>query len=264
MLTYYDETDKGGRDINEDSLEKDLILECPSGKIHLFAVADGLGGQNAGEFAGKLAILELRETIKRNISGYEAITLEVMRELLAKAFRKANEEICYHAKIFPEKRGMGTTLVAALLDDEGRGWVANVGDSRAYLIGDCIRRVTKDHSYVQELVDRGLISHDEAQVHPEKNIVTKIIGMEGAEPDFYSVEIGKNTLLLCSDGLTDGLGENVIMQIVLFTETEDICRNLVLAAKSKSRDNITVVLVRVGDNLRKYGDIINFFDTSIN
>jgi len=243
MLKYCAATDKGKRENNEDSLEY-LTLNVPSGKIHLFAVADGLGGQKSGEIASKLAIIELKETIKRNISSYETMTPEVMQELLAKAFRKANEEICYHSKIFPEKHGMGTTLVATLLDDEGKGWVANVGDSRAYLIGNSIRQVTKDHSYVQELVDRGVITQDEAAVHPEKNIVTKIIGVEGVEPDFSYIDIGDNTLLLCSDGLIDGLSDEKIKEIVLTLEIEKVCKNLVEAAKPKSRDNITVIAVR--------------------
>jgi len=243
MIRYCGATDKGGRKNNEDALEE-ITIDHPSGKLHILAVADGLGGHHAGEMASKLAIMELRETVIRSIGSYEKITLEVMRELLAKAYMKANEEICYLAKINPEMHGMGTTLVAALLDDEGKGWVANVGDSRAYLIGNGIRRLTKDHSYVQELVDKGMIALEEAATHPEKNVVTKIMGIEGVEPDFYNIEVGKDTLLLCSDGLTDGLKEENITQIVGSSEIGTICRNLVMAAKVKSNDNITMIAAK--------------------
>ncbi len=243
MLTYCGATDKGGRENNEDAYEA-FTIEHPSGKLHVLAVADGLGGHRAGEVASKLAVIELKETISRSASSYEKITRQIIKELLAKAYRKANEEVCYQAKITPERHNMGTTLVAALLDDEGIGMMANVGDSRAYLIGNGIRRVTKDHSYVQELVDKGVITQEEAAVHPEKNIVTKIIGMEGVEPDFFDIELDEDTLLLCSDGLTDGLIDEEIKQVVINSDIENVCKNLVEVAKPKSRDNITVITAR--------------------
>ncbi|GFO96699.1 hypothetical protein ig2599ANME_0888 [groundwater metagenome] len=243
MLTYCSITDIGGRDNNEDAYEI-FTIKYPSSKLHVLAVADGLGGHRAGEIASKLAIIELKETISRSLDSYEKITPQIIKELLAKAYRKANEEVCYQAKINPERNNMGTTLVAALLDDEGKGMVANVGDSRAYLIGNDIKQITKDHSYVQELVDKGVITQEEAAVHPEKNIVTKIIGMEGVEPDFYDIDLGINTLLLCSDGLTDGLNDEEIKQVVISSEIEDICKNLLKFSKLKSRDNITVIAGR--------------------
>ncbi len=252
MITYCGATDKGGRENNEDAYEA-FTIEHPSGKLHVFAVADGLGGHRAGEVASKLAIIELKETISRSASSYEKITQQIIKELLTKAYRKANEEVCYQAKITPERHNMGTTLVAALLDEKGIGVVANVGDSRAYLIGNDIRRITKDHSYVQELVDKGVITKEEAAVHPEKNIVTKIIGMEGAEPDFSEIELGEDTLLLCSDGLIDGLNDEQIKQVVISSEIEDICENLMKTSKPKSRDNITVIAARDNkwDSLKK-------------
>lgn len=248
MLRYCGETDKGGRKNNEDALEK-ITINHPSGKLHLLAVADGLGGHHAGEIASKLAIMELRETIIRSIGSYEKITPEVMRELLEKAYRKANEEVCYQAKIIPEMHGMGTTLVVALLDDDGKGWVANIGDSKGYLIGNSLKRITKDHSYVQELIDNNVISQEEAVNHPEKNVVTKMIGIDDVEPDFYDIEIGKDILLLCSDGLTDGLKEEEIRQIFVCVDIENICMNLVKVAKEKSRDNITVIMAKNEEDL---------------
>ena len=242
MLDYCFITNKGGRDNNEDALLT-ITLEH-NNRYYLFAVADGMGGHAAGEVASKIAITELKETIMKGFAATQAINLESMKQLLSMGFSKANEKISYEAKTVLEKRGMGTTLVAALLDCEGKGFVANIGDSRAYLAGIKIIRITKDHSYVQELVDKGIITQEEASVHPRKNIVTRIIGMEGVEPDFFEIELGKNTLLLCSDGLTDSLSDEEIRDIIIYSKIENICKNLVETAKSKSRDNITVIAVK--------------------
>jgi len=170
VLKYCAVTDKGGRSNNDDAYDA-ITIEHPRGNLHLLAVADGLGGGAAGEVASRLAVIELVETVKRRVAARKTITPETMKELLRAGFAKANEEICYQAKLVHERRDMGTTLVAALLRDDGTGVVANVGDSRAYLIesgeggrdrgGGGIVQVTRDHSYVQELVNRGTIDEDE-------------------------------------------------------------------------------------------------------
>ncbi|MDO8724440.1 MAG: Stp1/IreP family PP2C-type Ser/Thr phosphatase [Candidatus Methanoperedens sp.] len=242
MLDYCFITNKGSRDNNEDTLL--TVTPEHNNRYYLFAVADGMGGHAAGEFASKIAITELKETIKEGFAATHAINLESMKQLLLMGFSKANLKISYQAKREYEKSGMGTTLVAVLLDSEGKGVVANVGDSRAYFVGDKIIRITKDHSYVQELVDGGIITKEEAAVHPRKNIVTRIIGMESVKPDFFEIELGKNTLLLCSDGLTDALSDEKIRDIIIYSEIENICKNLVETAKSNSRDNITIIAVK--------------------
>lgn len=237
MLAYCGATDIGGRENNEDA-----YIAMQAGNLDLFAVADGLGGHRAGEVASALAVKELSEAVKNCAANVKS--LKSMMELLAEGFRKANEEVMHQASAAPERLGMGTTLVAALLNDKGKGVIANIGDSRAYLIGEEIKRITKDHSYVQELVDRGMITQEEAAFHPQKNIVTKIIGMEDAEPDFFEIELGENTLLLCSDGLTDALSDEEIREVVISSKIENACKNLVEAAKPVSRDNITVVAAK--------------------
>lgn len=242
MLDYCFLTNKGGRDNNEDALLT-VTLEHKN-RYYLFAVADGMGGHAAGEVASKIAITELKESVMEGFASKQTLNLESMKQLLSMGFSKANEKISNEAKTELEKRGMGTTLVVALLDNEGKGIVANVGDSRAYLAEDKIIRITKDHSFVQELVDRGIITQKEAAVHPRKNIVTRIIGMEGVAPDFFEIELGKNTMLLCSDGLTDSLSDEEIKDIIIYSKIENICKNLVETAKSKSRDNITVIAVK--------------------
>lgn len=241
-LEYCSITDKGGRDNNEDALLT-VTLER-NNRYYLFAVADGMGGHAAGEVASKIAITELKKTVRTGFASTQTINLESMKQLLSLGFSKANEKINNEAKKVHKRRGMGTTLIAVLLDCEGKGFVANIGDSRAYFVGDKITRITKDHSYVQDLVDRGIITQEEASVHPRKNIVTRIIGMEGVEPDFFEIELGKNTLLLCSDGLTDSLSNEEIRDIIIYSKIENMCTNLVEIAKSKSRDNITVIAVK--------------------
>lgn len=246
VLTYCGATDGGGRRNNEDAYNT-VTIKHASGNLHLLVVADGLGGHAAGEVASKLAVIELTETVKRKISQPETMTMKTMKTLLKQGFKKANDEICYQAKIAPERSNMGTTLVAALLRDDGTGVVANVGDSRAYLVGDRISRVTVDHSYVQELVDRGIITEDEAFDHPDKNIVTKMMGLKDVEPDLYEVKLGENVLLLSSDGLSDTMRDAEIRSVVSRSMKWDgMCKRLVEAALAKgAKDNVTVVMASV-------------------
>ncbi len=258
MLTYCGATDKGGRSNNEDAYDT-VTIEHASGNLHLLAVADGLGGGAAGEVASRLAVIELVETVKRRVTARKTISLETMKELLIAGFAKANEEICYQVNLVPERHNMGTTLVAALLLDGGTGVVANVGDSRAYLIesggegrdrgGGGIVQVTRDHSYVQELVNRGTIDEDEAFTHPKKNIVTRVIGQKGVKPDLYDVKLGGGMLLLCSDGVSDTMKNAEIqaaVSISMSRSRDEMCRRLVKAALTRgAKDNVTVVLAGV-------------------
>ncbi|RLI78813.1 serine/threonine protein phosphatase, partial [Archaeoglobales archaeon] len=151
-MKFYAISEKGRRKNNEDA-----YLAKKISSYYVFAVADGLGGHAAGEIASKIAVIELEETIKR-FKGSP-------KEMLKKAIEKANEEVYLQSKEFADRKGMATTLVACILDENGNGIIANVGDSRAYLINDEIWH-TKDHSYVQELVDTGVITEDEAFNHP--------------------------------------------------------------------------------------------------
>lgn len=254
MLRYCGATDKGGRSNNEDVYDT-ATIEHASGNLHLLAVADGLGGGSAGEVASRLAVIELVEMVKRRVAARKTITSETMKELLRAGFVKANEEICYQSNLVPGRRNMGTTLVAALLLDDGTGVVANVGDSRAYLIesgeggdrgGGGIVQVTRDHSYVQELVDRGTIDEDEASSHPKKNIVTRVIGQKGVKPDLYDVKLGRGMLLLCSDGVSDTLDDadvRAVVSVSMSRSRDDGCGRLVKAALARgAKDNVTVVL----------------------
>jgi len=236
-------TERGIRERNEDACGI-FSIPSPAGTLFLLAVADGLGGHPAGEVASALAVRALSESVSLGAKALVVQDGSSLRQLLATGFSHANARVCQYAEEDPACLGMGTTLVAALLSERGEGVCGNVGDSRAYLVGNTIRRITRDHSEVQDLVDRGLIPADAAEMHPLKNIVTRIIGRKGDEPDFYPVSLDGDCLLLCSDGLPDGISEGEIHAIVTTTDFLGLCEALVAAARGRSRDNITVVAAR--------------------
>ncbi len=229
-------TDTGmKRASNEDSL---LVVKL--GEVHLLAVADGLGGHAAGEVASRLALIEIEEFLKTNLAEGN------LRDAMQGAIAKANREIYLLSKENPSYAGMGTTVVAAIVFDN-RALIANIGDSRAYLIGDGIRQITKDHSLVQELVDRKMITQEEAFNHPQSNIVTRTLGTESeVSPDFYEEELFGRLLLLCSDGLSDLLRDQEILETVVASpDLDEACTRLINRANEKGgKDNITVVLAR--------------------
>jgi len=236
-------TEQGIRERNEDACG---IFSIPSsaGTLILLAVADGLGGHPAGEVASALAVRALAESVSLHAGSQETRDGSHLREILAAGFSHANDKVCRYAKEDPSCFGMGTTLVAALLTESGNGVCGNVGDSRAYLVGKAIRRITRDHSEVQDLVDRGVIPAELAEKHPLRNIVTRIIGRAGDEPDLYLFSLEDDCLLLCSDGLLDGIGEAEIHRLVRTTGLPSLCEVLVAEARVRSRDNITVVAAR--------------------
>ncbi len=232
-MKFYHISVKGRREYNEDSSIAKKI-----GDHYLFAVADGLGGHAAGEIASRIALIELEETVKRVEGSPE--------ELLRRSIEKANEEVYSQSKEFADRRGMGTTLVASLFDASGKGVIANVGDSRAYLINDGVWH-TKDQSFVQALIDAGVIDEDKRFGHPMRNIVTKTIGAdEQIEPDIYDIDINDKILLLSSDGLHDYVTDERIREIAKDGYLKDVCDKLIdEALESGSTDNITLVICRV-------------------
>ncbi|HKK07563.1 MAG TPA: PP2C family serine/threonine-protein phosphatase [Gemmatimonadota bacterium] len=217
----------------------------------LFAVADGMGGHAAGEIASRLAVRALEE----GVAGDGALPGSVgdARRLLAGAVRAAGRRIRGEAREHPGRRGMGTTLTSLLLLPEGDGVLAHVGDSRAYrLRGGRLERLTRDHTWVQEQVDRGALSEDEARRHPASSVLTRALGTDaGAEPDVAEVEWKPGDLyLLCSDGLTAALPEPELAGALEETlaeaqDLEAVAGALVREANRRGGpDNITVVLVR--------------------
>lgn len=214
---------------------EDAVLLSPP----LFAVADGLGGHQAGEIASTIAI----ETLMANSPA------RADAKSLGRAARSANREILQAAKEGYGREGMGTTLTAAIIEG-GRIAVAHVGDSRAYLYhGGQLERITQDHSMVADLIRQGKLTEEESRVHPNRSIITRALG---SDPNMYAdtydvdAEIG-DKLLLCSDGLTGMLTDTQIAGILgSFRDPESTVHALVDAANAAGgHDNISVVLVDI-------------------
>jgi protein phosphatase len=238
VLKTFSITDIGRkRKVNQDYV---YTSEEPVGNLpNLFVVADGMGGHNAGDYASKLTVETLIQEIEQSFEKNPV-------KILGKAIAKANEIIRRRASEVPDMEGMGTTVVAATC--LGRYLqVANVGDSRLYVVGKNIRQITRDHSLVEEMVRVGTISQAEARNHPDKNIITRAVGAsDDVEPDFFTVELEEgDVVLMCSDGLTNMLEDEEIRMIL--NGARDIVEKaqaLVDAANANGgRDNITVVLI---------------------
>lgn len=232
-------TDVGRRrEINEDYL---FTSDEPVGNLpNLFIVADGMGGHNAGDYASKHAVERAVMSIRNFTDEYDA------ENILQKAIDDANTHINRVSRQNSSLKGMGTTFVAATFEDN-HVTVANVGDSRLYVVNDFITQITKDHSLVEEMVDMGGIDREAARKHPDKNIITRAVGVkEYVLVDFFDVHIGrKEKLLLCTDGLTNMLKDEEIHKIIVGSSSlEDAGRRLIEAANENGgRDNIAVVLV---------------------
>jgi protein phosphatase len=233
-------TDVGKRrELNEDYL---FTSDKPVGNLpNLFIVADGMGGHNAGDYASKHAVEKVVESIREDVHEYDP------ENILQDAIDKANTYIYEMSKSDASLKGMGTTLVAVTLY-EGFVIVANVGDSRMYVIDDFITQITKDHSLVEEMVDMGGLDREAARTHPDKNIITRAVGVSDyVLVDFFDVQITEEeTLLLCTDGLTNMLTDDNILRIVNSSDDlEEAGKGLIKEANDNGgRDNIAVVLVK--------------------
>jgi serine/threonine protein phosphatase PrpC len=236
---------------NEDA----FALDVPEG---LFIVADGMGGHAAGEVAAKITVETIGEFIAATRQKEEATwpfrynhELHFNSNRLAIAIEKANERVMSAVATQPWLKGMGTTVVAGLLNEKILS-LAHVGDSRAYLYrsGE-LSRLTDDHSWVHEQVSAGILTEEEAKTHPLKNVVTRALGGgPSVSPDLREMEFSPgDAFLLCSDGLTTMLSDEEIRDSVAADETRDaktLCQDLVDLANEKGGvDNITVVLVRI-------------------
>lgn len=233
-LRYAAMTDIGMRERNEDAFFAGRV----SG-YHLFAIADGLGGHACGDVAGRMAVEILEEAASEELSAFDPA------EALKRAFRRINTAIF----AFNRERGLnaGTTLSVAIVGDAGRCWIGTVGDSRTYIITPSSVWHTRDHTYVQSLVDAGMISPAEAFYHPAKNILTRALGLEArVEMDLDERELSPDSvLLLSSDGLHDYVPGDLIQQIVMANDPDTACRKLIDAAReAASTDNTTVIVAK--------------------
>lgn len=204
----------------------------------LVAVADGMGGHQAGEVASAVALDTLFASSMEGPDPGEALRAAVV---------EANRKVYWLSRTQPQYAGMGTTLTAARLA-RNRWWIAHVGDSRAYALRKgSLRQVTRDHSVVAELIARGQLRAEDAQTHPQRNLLTRALGLEAQiEVDLYSFAARPgDRLLLCTDGLTGVVSDEAIREILASDAPPELQARR-LAAKAHERgapDNVTVVIV---------------------
>ena len=233
-------TDIGrNRDMNQDFM---FMSDSPVGNLgNLYILADGMGGHNAGEYASQKSVEVIVEEIIKNRE-------DKPTKLLNSAIACANRRILEDAKNDPGKTGMGTTIVAVTFD-ENTAYIANVGDSRLYIVTDGLDQVTTDHSLVEEMVRKGQLSRDKTFGHPDKNIITRAVGVvDDIEVDFFEREVRPGEkILMCSDGLTDMVNENDIYEIIAANDDLDTCVDELIEAANKNggKDNITIIMIEV-------------------
>ena len=238
-MKSYSITDVGQkRTVNQDFV---FTSETPVGNLpNLFVVADGMGGHKAGDFASSYAVEVLLSTIRDDENSNPV-------KIIRAAIENANTQLLREASDNETMSGMGTTMVLVTIVGH-YAYVANVGDSRLYLVDENkISQITKDHSLVEEMVRMGEISRDDARNHPDKNIITRALGAgRDVDVDFFDIRLTPgDILLLCSDGLSNMVPDEDIRQVIRTSETlEETGRRLVsMANDNGGRDNIAVVLV---------------------
>lgn len=237
-MKAYALTDVGkSRSVNQDYV---FCSDSPVGILpNLYIVADGMGGHRAGDLASKYAVETFVEQI-RNAKGDNPITI------ISDAIKYTNSGLISLAASSEDYTGMGTTFVAATIFDNSM-YVANIGDSRLYVLSDEIRQITRDHSLVEEMVTNGTIGREEARTHEKKNVITRAIG--GAATvmaDFFEVELGNNNvIIMCSDGLSNMIEDRDIAAVAGSDDTVEAkaVKLVEMANDHGGRDNISVIII---------------------
>lgn len=229
------------RETNEDY----FYISYPDDEIQLFILADGMGGYNGGEVASKLAVTSAKNYILSNFEKNNS-DKDTILDLVKNSSQYANMVVYEKAKENPELSKMGTTLDICLIY-QSKAFISHIGDSRIYRIRkDFMRKLTKDHSYVQQLIDEGKITKEESLKHPKKNMLMKALGCTPfIEPDaMIKGFIKEDVILMCSDGLTNMVSEERIKQIIKENPT-DATKLLVQEANDNGgNDNITAIIIR--------------------
>lgn len=239
-MKTYSITDIGKRR----SANQDFVYasDQPVGNLsNLLIVADGMGGHNAGDLAS-------RYTVESMVEYIEKAPEKRPIPLISSAIHHANELVIEKSRSKKELEGMGTTVVAAT-EKDGYLYVANVGDSRLYLIDEEIEQITRDHSLVEEMIRVGELQRKDARSHPDRNVITRAIGVRNpVRIDFFDVKLEDgDRILLCSDGLTNMVEDDEILHIVKRSSSlKEAAQKLVTEAnKNGGKDNISVVLAEV-------------------
>ena len=238
-MNVYAKTDIGKkRETNQDAFDTGYFDDGTVWAV----VCDGMGGVSGGQVASSLCIDKTVNALKRSYR--ENMTANNVKNMLVSAINAANSYVFDESLKDRELKGMGTTIVAVVIVNN-IAVIAHVGDSRAYIINDTIKQVTKDHSYVQLLVDNGKITPEEAENHPDKNIITRAIGIEG----FVDVEVdmvditSADKLLLCTDGLNGYVKDEDILKLIKEYGDSSTEKLVGKANLNGGYDNITVVLI---------------------
>lgn len=240
-MIAYGNTDIGvSRQMNQDYY---CVSTKPIGNLpNVFIVADGMGGHKAGDVASKEAVSIIIKNIETSESKDPVTIME-------KAIESANTGLIEKANSTPEFEGMGTTLVMATVCNN-IVYIANIGDSRLYVIGDEIRQITRDHSFVEAMVSLGKLDKQSAKNHARKNVLTRALGVEkNTMADFFEIKCDdKSKILMCSDGLTNMVDDEEIRRIVMEEQTpkDAVDRLIEKANQNGGMDNITSVLIEPG------------------
>ena len=237
-MNAYAVTDVGlERNINQDYV---YCSQTPIGNLpNLFIVADGMGGHKAGDMASRYTVETFVDMVKDSTES-DPITI------IDDTIKVVNEKVLVKANESEDYEGMGTTLVAATIIGNVLN-VANVGDSRLYIIGDELQQITRDHSLVEEMISLGEIERKDARTHEQKNIITRAIGgTQAVLADFFQVDLkSEDRILMCSDGLSNMIEDSDIKRIVKESTTiEQAAQELVSTANHNGgKDNISIIVV---------------------
>ena len=233
---------------NEDYCMGEVIKVNEEETLGIFALADGMGGHKKGEVASEIAVKNILAYLKENLLQHNSIKIDYVDDIIKQAYNNVNSIIYNQSLKQEEYRGMGTTLVIAILYKEDL-YVANVGDSRCYMLSNnYLNRISVDHSVVEELVRANIITEEEAIHHPHRNRITRAIGTdEMVVVDIFNKKISENdVVLLASDGLTGCVYEedikNILQQNKSISEINDDLINI--ANDVSGRDNVSVVLIK--------------------
>jgi len=247
MLKSFGITDKGKfRKDNQDSF---IIEKCEAKNSMIVALCDGMGGAKAGGIASQISNKAFVSYIYAKLTSRTNRIIDYQR-VLKDASAEANG-VAYEYSLFDEAyNGMGSTIVGGVIKSSGSGYIINVGDSRAYHISrksNSIYQITRDHSLVEELLEVGAITREQARTHPQKNVITRALGTEtNVEADYFEFSLQSgDTLLLCSDGLSNMVSDLEMLDYAKeYQDPELLCRALMSKALNRgAKDNVTVVAV---------------------
>lgn len=242
-MKFFSKTDIGlTRSENQDRVWTATLGE--NGEAAAVVLCDGMGGENAGSCASQMAIDLISDRIEHGFR--TSNNRNFIRNLLITSVTAANSLIYDKARSEKDKAGMGTTCVAAIVYNE-RAYIINVGDSRCYhIFDDSIQQITKDHTQVRRLIEKGEITEEQSKTHPQRNCITRAVGAaRDITPDYFELDMEeKSTLLLCSDGLHSYGDDAEIAGIIVNNPIQKCCDLLVgYALSNGGRDNVTVALI---------------------